>query len=114
MQRQIATGCMRAPRAVYVVVTEHRRGGCALPSELALILLNDYELRPERERRPAWVTCRQMSHPHSQQNTQHPCLFEATVKLGRDPSPLIDSKSINSPTCTQSNANPFHLFCTFS
>lgn len=69
MQGQIATGCMHAPRAVCVVVTERRGGGCALPSELVLILLNDYLLQPERERerRPVWGICRQMSHPHPQQ-----------------------------------------------
>ena len=41
-------GCMRAPRAECVVMTERRGGGCALLSGIELILLNDYELRPER------------------------------------------------------------------
>lgn len=37
-----AKSCMCAPRAVFVVVMDHRGGGCVQLSGIALILLSDY------------------------------------------------------------------------
>lgn len=61
----------------------------------------------ERER--GWeatcvVACGQMSPPHPQQNTQHLCLVQDTEKLGLDPYPLIDSKSIIPLICIWTKA----------
>lgn len=71
-----AAGCMCAPRAVCVVVTERCRGGCSLLSGIALILLTDYWLGLERERRPAWGDMRtDVSRPASTKYTHTDSIY---------------------------------------
>lgn len=108
MHGRSAAGCMRAPRAVCVVVTDRRGGGCTLLSGIALILLNDYWLRPEREKHGEHAGRCLTPPPPSTKHTQHLCIVHFTGKLGLDPCPLIDSKSIIPLICTRTKAIPLN------